>query len=236
MIKQIKNFLTFSRKEQRGVIVLSAILIMLIITKYSLSFFNHWPDVDFTEFEKEIDLYYQARDNWIDSLQQVEKEKPVQYENKSINSVQQERGYKPKMQKIIELNAADSADLLPLRGIGPVFASRIIKYRNLLGGYYSCGQLLEVYGMDSVRFIPLISFISIDTSLIHRKNINKSTFKELLRHPYLDYDNVKAIMKYKDQSGDFNSMEEIRDSGLFSDSLWLKLRCYFTLNHVQPVN
>ncbi|MCK5838779.1 MAG: helix-hairpin-helix domain-containing protein, partial [Bacteroidales bacterium] len=129
--------------------------------------------------------------------------------------------------------AADSADLLPLRGIGPVFASRIIKYRNLLGGYYSCDQLLEVYGMDSNRFIPLISFISIDTSLIQRKNINKSTFKELLRHPYLDYENVKAIMKYKDRSGEFNSMAEIRDSGLFSDSLWLKLRWYLTLGELK---
>ena len=99
MIKQIKNFLTFSRKEQRGVIVLSAILIMLIITKYSLSFFNHWPDADFTEFEKEIDLYYQARDNWIDSLQQVEKKKPVHYEKKNTNSLHQEKVYKPKKQK-----------------------------------------------------------------------------------------------------------------------------------------
>ena len=230
MIKQIKNFLTFSRKEQRGVIVLSAILIMLIITKYSLSFFNHWPDVDFTEFEKEIEVFYDVRNKWIDSLKQVEKEKPVYYEKKSINSLQRKRVYKPKKQIHIELNAADSADLLPLKGIGPVFASRIIKYRNLLGGYYSCDQLLEVYGMDSDRFMPLISFISIDTNLIQRKNINKSTFKELLRHPYLDYDNVKAIMKYKGQSGEFNSMEEIRDSGLFSDSLWLKLRCYLTLD------
>ncbi len=230
MIKQIKNFLTFSKKEQRGVIVLSAILIMLIITKYSLSFFNHWPDVDFTEFEKEIEVFYQVRNNWIDSLQQVEKEKPVHYEKKSINSLQRERVYKPKKQRCIELNAADSADLLPLKGIGPVFASRIIKYRNLLGGYYSYDQLLEVYGMDSDRFMPLISFISIDTNLIQRKNINKSTFKELLRHPYLDYDNVKAIMKYKGQSGEFNSMEEIKDSDLFADSLWLKLRCYFTMD------
>jgi DNA uptake protein ComE-like DNA-binding protein len=230
VIKQIKNFLTFSKKEQRGVIVLSAILIMLIITKYSLSFFNHWPDVDFTEFETEIEAFYQVRNNWIDSLQLVEKKKPVYYENISAKSIQRGRGDKPTKQRCIELNAADSADLLPLKGIGPVFASRIIKYRNLLGGFYSYDQLLEVYGMDSNRFIPLIGSISIDTNLIQRKNINKSTFKELLRHPYLDYDNVKAIMKYKGHSGEFNSIEEIRDSDLFSDSLWLKLRYYLTMD------
>ena len=47
----------------------------------------------------------------------------------------------------IELNEVDSAGLVKLSGIGSVYAARILKYRELLGGYYLKKQLLEVYNM-----------------------------------------------------------------------------------------
>src|SRR5665647_1059817 len=50
----------------------------------------------------------------------------------------------------LDLNSADSLHLLEIPGIGPVFASRIIRYRTLLGGYYAVDQLREVYGMRAV--------------------------------------------------------------------------------------
>ena len=37
---------------------------------------------------------------------------------------------------LIEINSADSAELVKLKGIGLSYAKRIMKYRNLLGGYY----------------------------------------------------------------------------------------------------
>lgn len=53
---------------------------------------------------------------------------------------------------IIDLNEADSSKLETIRGIGPAFASRIIKYRNRLGGFHSKEQLREVYGLDSIKY------------------------------------------------------------------------------------
>ncbi len=41
----------------------------------------------------------------------------------------------------VELNSADSTKLIQLAGIGSVFAKRILKYRDLLGGFYSTAQL-----------------------------------------------------------------------------------------------
>ena len=57
---------------------------------------------------------------------------------------------KPK-ELFLNLNQADSLALIEIKGIGPVFAKRIIEYRELLGGYYDKHQLLEVYGLDSLR-------------------------------------------------------------------------------------
>ena len=49
---------------------------------------------------------------------------------------------------LVELNMADTTTLKKVPGIGPVFANRIVKYRNLLGGFYAVSQLREVYGID----------------------------------------------------------------------------------------
>jgi len=52
----------------------------------------------------------------------------------------------------VELNSADSTELVQLTGIGSVFANRILKYRELLGGFYSTAQLLEVYNFHVETF------------------------------------------------------------------------------------
>ena len=57
--------------------------------------------------------------------------------------------------KPINLNNADSLTLITLSGIGPVFASRIIKYRNLLGGFYKKEQLLEVYNLKNETYLKV---------------------------------------------------------------------------------
>ena len=57
---------------------------------------------------------------------------------------------KAKPGEIIELNGADSARMTMIRGVGPSFAVRIIRYRNRLGGFYNKEQLKEIYGVDSV--------------------------------------------------------------------------------------
>jgi len=55
----------------------------------------------------------------------------------------------------IDLNEADSLELQYLPGIGPVFASRIVRFRESLGGFHHVSQLMDVYGFDSVRFAGL---------------------------------------------------------------------------------
>lgn len=56
----------------------------------------------------------------------------------------------------INLNTTDSLQLISLKGIGPTFASRIIKYRNKLGGFIYKEQLKEVYGLDSIALKEII--------------------------------------------------------------------------------
>ena len=128
--------------------------------------------------------------------------------------------------RLIELNRADSADLLPLPGIGPVFASRIIRYRDLLGGFVSHDQLGEVYGLSESTVSMLRERTTIDTLEVVQIELNTVTFRNLLRHPYLAYDQVLLMLRYRDVMGGVDSLQELVINDLITDSTLSKLAPY----------
>jgi len=127
---------------------------------------------------------------------------------------------------MVEINSADTASLQNLKGVGVSFAGRIIKYRDLLGGFYRKEQLLEVFGMDTARYAGFAAQIEINTSLIKRKNLNTVEFKELLKHPYLEYYLVKSIFDYKNKNGNFGSLDDLRKVNLIYKELFDKISPY----------
>jgi hypothetical protein len=126
----------------------------------------------------------------------------------------------------IELNRADSLDLLPLPGIGPVFASRIIKYRNLLGGFVSHDQLKEVYGLPPETVEMLRRRTKIDTSVVRRIFLDSATFRELLRHPYFQLEMVRDLMEFRDLMGPIGSTESLKINNIVPDSVLVKIIPY----------
>lgn len=111
----------------------------------------------------------------------------------------------------VELNSADSLELLKINGVGPVFASRILKYRGKIGGFVTVYQLRDVYGIDSVRFSSIKPQVRVDTSLIVKLKINKVDLQVLKRHPYFDYYLAKAVIDRRIQKKGIRNADEIRD-------------------------
>ncbi|PKP27849.1 MAG: hypothetical protein CVU06_00870 [Bacteroidetes bacterium HGW-Bacteroidetes-22] len=128
----------------------------------------------------------------------------------------------------IEINGADSATLTTITGIGPTFASRIIKYRKRLGGFVKKEQLLEVFGMDTLRFHQIDPMVLIDTSLIRKININTATFREMLKHPYLEYYMVKIICQERDKQKGFKSKNDLRALKPMYEELFRKIEPYLS--------
>jgi DNA uptake protein ComE-like DNA-binding protein len=101
----------------------------------------------------------------------------------------------PNVLHMFNLNQATEQDLIAINGIGETFAKRIIAYKEKLGGFYSPNQIYEVYGLDSLVVTEIKKHLTGDLNITSTLNINTDEFKILLKHPYLEYDEVKAIFK-----------------------------------------
>ncbi|NQV75804.1 MAG: helix-hairpin-helix domain-containing protein, partial [Bacteroidetes bacterium] len=128
---------------------------------------------------------------------------------------------------LIELNSADSLSLLTVRGIGPAFASRIIRFRDRLGGFYTKEQLKEVYGIDSLKYSQIQDQFSIDARLIQKINLNTAGFDQLKKYPYLTYKQMNAIIQYRQQHGNFQSIEDLKKVAILNKEIIRKIEPYF---------
>ncbi|MCC8144490.1 MAG: helix-hairpin-helix domain-containing protein [Tannerellaceae bacterium] len=133
---------------------------------------------------------------------------PVQHNNHRKKQSQYVTKYPPGT--IIELNSADTSQLKRIPGIGSAFANRIVKYRELLGGFYHITQLGEVYGITPERYEELKNWFSIDTVSIRPLPVNHLPADSLLRHPYLSPQQARTIITLRKQKGNISGWSNLR--------------------------
>jgi DNA uptake protein ComE-like DNA-binding protein len=109
----------------------------------------------------------------------------------------------------VELNTVDSATLVELPQIGPYIAMRIIEYRERLGGYADLEQLREVKGVDSTRFDIITPSIETGDQELRKIDVNRDDFRTLVRHPYLNYEQVKRIFNQREKRGMIKNWKQL---------------------------
>lgn len=110
---------------------------------------------------------------------------------------------------LVDINLADSVQLDALPGIGPTLASRIIKYRKLLGGFYQVNQLKDVYGMNEEWWSRISPYFIIGNIKLNKLEINYLSLVEMGRHPYIGFRTAKKIIKVRDTVGKFRTSDEL---------------------------
>ncbi|MBN1596893.1 MAG: helix-hairpin-helix domain-containing protein [Bacteroidales bacterium] len=130
--------------------------------------------------------------------------------------------------ELIEINSADTAEFMQLAGIGKVLSARIIKYRSVLGGFYNTKQLIEVFGIDDSLYTTISNRLIADTLAIQKININLADFNDLKAHPYITYNQAKAILSYRRIMGQFNQVNELLKFNLLSEENYLKVLPYLS--------
>ena len=100
------------------------------------------------------------------------------------------------------LNTADSFQLADTYVIEPYLASRIVKYRERLGGFYDSRQLLDIFCVDEELYLSIMHRLVLDTVKLRCLDINNDSFNIIMKHPYINgYKNTKAIFRYLDYGG-----------------------------------
>jgi DNA uptake protein ComE-like DNA-binding protein len=158
-----------------------------------------------------------------------------EYKNADNNNVQEfKAGSKTsrntqkqyKSRSPIDLNACDSAALESLPGIGPVLSVRILKYRNLLGGYASVSQLTEVYGLPPETYEMIKGRLFADSLSVKKINVNSVGYKELSRFPYLESYDVTAILKFRQIQNKIQNLEELVKNNVLAPEKAARIKPY----------
>ena len=130
----------------------------------------------------------------------------------------------------LDLNSADSTELVKLPGIGPANALKVIRYRERLGGYSDIRQLTEIEGLpDSL----MKWFIIADTIPVRKIPVNKATIAQLRRHPYLDFYQARAIVEYRNERGIIKGPEQLSFMEEFTAQDLIRLEPYLDFGQDQ---
>jgi hypothetical protein len=206
--ESFKSWFGYSRRERRSTFILLNIIVLLIGVRYFYpvheQVLKELP-LDFMEVNNEGNLLLQ------DTQHIRQQKEPVSRSSKRA---------------LLNLNSCDSASLEALPGIGPVLSSRILKYRNLIGGYISADQLREVYGLSEETFDLISARVWADSLSVKKIRINKDDYRKMARHPYFQKGEVTAILKYRDIKGHISGIGEMVENNLISQATAKKIGPY----------
>jgi len=130
---------------------------------------------------------------------------------------------------MVNINTADTSAFIALPGIGNKLALRIVNFRDKLGGFYSIGQIGETYGLPDSVFRKIKPFLKLETNNIKKFNINTATKDEMRSHPYIKWNLANAIVEYRNQHGNFSSLEDLKNISLVTTDVFDKIKFYLVL-------
>lgn len=206
--KPLEKWLGHSRRERRSSIFIILIIAAVAGIRYMVP--SSGEPVEMIP----VDMPYKAADSLV-------RGKPLR-----SNMARRPEVHQKDPIRILELNSCDSASLEALPGIGPVLSARIIKYRNLLGGYANVDQLREVYGLTEETFNLIKNRVKADVSLIRKVNINNADYKQLMRFRYLEKQDINEILKYRELMGKIGSLNELVENKVLTQEKADRMRWY----------
>jgi competence protein ComEA len=128
--------------------------------------------------------------------------------------------------KVIDINTADTTALIALPGIGSNLATRIVNFRDKLGGFYSVDQVKETFGLTDSVFQTIRQYLRANDAVIKKININTATPDMLKTHPYIRYNIANTIIAYRNEHGPFLNPEDIRKIMAIPEEVYNKIIPY----------
>jgi len=111
---------------------------------------------------------------------------------------------------LIDINKARQEDLIKIYGIGPGLSERILKQKEILGGFVSMEQMNDIWGLSPEVIEKLNAQFKIGVvPNVKKIKINDASVKELSQFPYFRYPISKEIVTYRSMNGGIFSSEDL---------------------------
>ena len=137
----------------------------------------------------------------------------------------------PRQEKIgpgqtIDINTADTTLLKMIPGIASKRAARIVSYRQALGGFVNVEQAMEAIELPDT----VLKYMTVSALPVRKININRLSVQQMMKHPYLNFYQAKAIFEYRRNKGELHSVEELSRLEAFRTTDLDRLRHYVTFD------
>lgn len=133
--------------------------------------------------------------------------------------------------EFVDITTADTTLLdRAIPGVGPYIARRIIEKRDALGGYLSIEQVLEGLRLPDSTAQNLRKKLRIFPEKIRKLSLNRSSFEQLKKHPYIGEKMAKNILDFREALGKYESVEQLRQVPLMNGEIFRKIAPYFTVD------
>lgn len=180
------------------------------------------------------DSFREYCDNDIVKVEQVKEDtlrrtvkQEVQLLRSSAEKTTGPQPYDPHTAYKVELNTADSAELVKLYGIGQYYATRILQYREKLGGFAIPEQLLEIPGIDRERLTGFYENVFADSTFIRKMDIKTAEEDQLAGHLYIGRYLARCIIRYRETVGaDSCTLENLLRDNILSNEQARKIGWY----------
>ena len=251
-----KEYLTLSMRERRGLSILLGILLFQIIFLFYLNNVDlkyPYPDLETVKkLQKEIEMealtlkviekplpeistLHSFDPNKLNAEQWMKFGLSEKQSNSVLNYLKKGGKFRVKKDVLkiyerLEINSADSIQLEKLRGIGPTLASRIIRYRNRLGGFIRIEQLKEDYGVNDTLFNLIKDQVVVNDNDVRVVVLNVDSFPVLASHPYIGKKLAGLILTYRKQHKRFESTDDLKNLPLLTDEIFRKLVPYLKVD------
>lgn len=116
--------------------------------------------------------------------------------------------------KVLDINLATKEDLMKINGIGDGISDRILKQKEVFGGFVSMEQMNDVWGLSPEVIENLNKYFKISNiPNVKKVNINNASIKELGQFYYFKYPISKNIVTYRSMNGDIKieDLSKIKD-------------------------
>lgn len=122
----------------------------------------------------------------------------------------------------VDVNTADTAMLRRIPGVGAKISEAIVRYREKLGGFYSVEQLREIKMVSS----ELLEWMEVSSPNVQKIPVNEASFQALNSHPYISYEQTKALLQYIRLYGKVKDEQALVETGIFTKEEVERLKPY----------